>query len=43
MIIYLSLLANFRNICAHEDIFFDHRTGRKIPDTKYHKILDIDM
>lgn len=43
MLIYLYLLANFRNICAHEDIFFDHRTGRKIPDTKYHKLLDIDM
>lgn len=41
-LIFLSLLANFRNICAHEDIFFDHRTGRKIPDNKFHKLLDID-
>ena len=42
LLIFLSLLANFRNICAHEDIFYDHRTGRKIPDTRYHKLLDIE-
>lgn len=43
MLIYLSLLANFRNICAHEDIFYEHRTGRKIPDNRYHKLLDIEQ
>lgn len=43
LLIYLSLLANFRNICAHEDIFYEHRTGRKIPDNKYHKLLGIEM
>lgn len=43
LLIYLSLLANFRNICAHEDIFYEHRTGRKIPDNKYHKLLDIEV
>ncbi len=41
--IYLSLLANFRNVCAHEDILYDHRTQRVIPDCKYHYLLDIDM
>lgn len=41
--IYLSLLANFRNLCAHEDILYDHRTQRTIPDTKYHYYLNIDM
>lgn len=41
--IYLSLLANYRNLCAHEDILYDHRTQRKIPDTKYHYLLNIDM
>lgn len=41
--IYLSLLANFRNLCAHEDILYDHRTQRVIPDTRYHYELDIDM
>jgi len=40
---YLSLLANFRNLCAHEDILYDHRTQRMIPDTKYHYYLNIDM
>lgn len=41
--IYLSLLANFRNVCAHEDVLYDHRTQRVIPDTKYHYQLNIDM
>ena len=41
--IYLSLLANFRNLCAHEDILYDHRTQRRIPDSKYHYLLNIDM
>ena len=39
--IYLALLANFRNLCAHEDILYDHRTNRVIPDCDYHKILEI--
>ena len=43
MSIYLSILANFRNLCAHEDILYDHRTQREIPDTKYHHFLNIEM
>lgn len=39
--IYLSLLANFRNLCAHEDILYDHRTNREIPNNEYHSILNI--
>ena len=39
--IYLNLLSNFRNICAHEDILYDHRTQRMISDTEYHYRLDI--
>ena len=39
---YLNLLSNFRNICAHEDILYDHRTQRSIPDNKYHYSLHID-
>lgn len=39
--IYLSLLSNFRNLCAHEDILYDHRTGRMILDTEYHHALSI--
>ena len=41
--IYLSILANYRNLCAHEDILYDHRTQKQIPDSKYHQILGIDM
>ncbi len=40
--IYLSILSNYRNLCAHEDILYDHRTQRSIPDTKYHEQLGIE-
>lgn len=40
--IYLSLLANYRNLCAHEDIVFNHRTQTIIPDTIYHELLKIE-
>ena len=39
--IYLSILANYRNLCAHEDIVFNHKTEVMIPDTEYHKKLNI--
>lgn len=39
--IYLSVLSNYRNLCAHEDILYDHKTQRSIPDNKYHFQLDI--
>lgn len=41
--IYLALLSNFRNLCAHEDILYDHRTQRSIPNCKYHTLLGIDQ
>ena len=41
MEIFLYLLANFRNLCAHEDILYDHRTQRSIPDNEIHKMLKI--
>ena len=41
LVTYLSILSNFRNLCAHEDILFDHRTHRVISDTKYHHYLNI--
>lgn len=40
--IYLSLLANFRNLCAHEEILYDHRTQRGIPDDVIHIKLGIE-
>jgi abortive infection bacteriophage resistance protein len=39
--IFLPLLANYRNLCAHEDILFDNRSQRAIPDNKYHLKLNI--
>ena len=42
MEVFLYLLANFRNICAHEDILYDHRTQRSIPDNNIHKTLKIE-
>ena len=41
LVVYLPLLANFRNLCAHEDILFEHKTQRVIEDTKFHKLLQI--
>ncbi len=38
---YLPILANYRNLCAHEDIVFCNRTQRAIDDTMYHNILGI--
>ncbi len=40
--LYLSLLANYRNLCAHEDMLFDNRTQRGISNTIYHKKLVIN-
>ena len=41
--LYIGLLANYRNLCAHEDIVFEHRTQKEIPDTKYHWELKIPL
>lgn len=40
---YIGLLANYRNLCAHEDVVFDHRTQKEIADTRYHFSLDIPI
>ncbi len=41
LIVYLPILANFRNLCAHEDILYEHKAQRSIEDTKYHILLSI--
>ena len=41
--IYIGLLSNYRNLCAHEDIVFEHRTQKSIPDTKYHRMLNLPL
>lgn len=38
---YLPVLSNYRNLCAHEEILFDHRVQRKIMDTRFHERLEI--
>lgn len=43
LLTYLPILANYRNLCAHEDIVYDHRTQRVINDTKYHEALNIPL
>ena len=41
--LYLSILSNYRNLCAHEDIVYDNRTQRAIDDSIYHRKLKISM
>ncbi len=38
---YLSILANYRNLCAHEDILYDYRTQKVIPDDEIHKKIKV--
>lgn len=40
---YVTLLSNYRNLCAHEDIVFENRSQRLIADTKYHRMLKIPI
>ena len=41
LLVYLPILANYRNLCAQEDILYDHRTQRVIENNKYHEKLNI--
>lgn len=41
LLIYLPVIANYRNLCAHEDVCYEHRTQKEIPINKYHELLDI--
>lgn len=41
LLIYLPIIANYRNLCAHEDICYEHKTQKEIPTTKYHERLNI--
>ncbi len=38
---YLPILSNYRNLCAHEDILYEHRTQKCINNNKYHHLLNI--
>ena len=39
---YLPILANYRNLCAHEDICYANRNSKKIDPTRYHDILNVE-
>lgn len=41
LLTYFPILANCRNLCAHEDILYDHRMQRSIDDTPFHSALGI--
>ncbi len=43
MIDYLPILANYRNLCAHEDICFNNKMHKNISRTKYHDLLNIEI
>lgn len=40
-IVYLPILANYRNLCAHEDILYENKTQKEIDDTIYHRLLNL--
>lgn len=40
---YLSVLSNYRNLCAHEDILYNHITQKSISNTTYHCELGIPI
>ena len=42
LIVYLPILANYRNLCAHEDILYENKTQKAIDDTVYHQLLRIE-
>jgi len=41
MTVYLPILSNYRNLCAHEDILYENKTQKAINDTVYHQLLKI--
>lgn len=43
LLIWLPILANYRNLCAHEDILYEHKAARSIPNMHYHHQLEIPM
>lgn len=42
LMLYFPIIANYRNLCAHEDICFMNRTQKSINNTKYHDIMNIE-
>ena len=40
---FLPVLSNYRNLCAHEDIVYEHKTEKGILNTPYHEKLGIPV
>ena len=38
MTVFLPIMSNYRNLCAHEDMLYTYRTQRSIPNNIYHSI-----
>ena len=38
---YIKTLANYRNLCAHDERLYNSKNNQDIPDTIYHEILEI--
>lgn len=43
LLVYLPILSNYRNLCAHEDICYEHKSLTVISPTSYHSMLDIPV
>lgn len=41
MTVFLPIMSNYRNLCAHEDMLYTYRTQRSIPNNIYHQKLNI--
>ena len=41
LIVYLPILSNYRNLCAHEDLCYEHKSYTYIKPTIYHHYLNI--
>ncbi len=41
LVLYLPILANYRNLCAHEDVCYQHKNQKDIENTTYHHQLYI--
>ena len=41
MTVFLPIMSNYRNLCAHEDMLYTYRTQRSIPNNIYHHKLNI--
>ncbi len=41
LMVYLPILSNYRNLCAHEDICYEHKSFTFIKPTTYHHLLNI--